>query len=152
MDIEEMLGFQPDLIFFRCACPWHSSDSLRSRNNSRTTTPEFCTKSKKFCLDAGPRWKLFGPSDSAEICRGFLLYKFCRGFSWRILFPTAVMRRKNPATRSRKKTAAQTLNLVGAKTVPALSSGCRKRRPAKGVRLIFFSFSGLFRSLFGHFF
>ena len=30
-------------------------------------------------------------------------------------------------------------------------SGCRKRRSAKGVRSLF-SFSGLFRSLFGHFF
>ena len=26
MDIEEILGFQPDLIFFRCACPWHFSE------------------------------------------------------------------------------------------------------------------------------
>ena len=26
MDIEEILGFQPDLIFFHCACPWHSSE------------------------------------------------------------------------------------------------------------------------------
>ena len=34
----------------------------------------------------------------------------------------------------------------------ALYSGCRKRRSAKGVRSLFFSFSGLFRSLFGHFF
>ena len=33
----------------------------------------------------------------------------------------------------------------------ALKSGCRKRSAAKGVRSLF-SFSGLFRSLFGHFF
>ena len=26
MDIEEILGFQPDLICFRCVCPWHSSE------------------------------------------------------------------------------------------------------------------------------
>ena len=28
MDIEEILGFQPDLIFVRCFCPWHSSEKI----------------------------------------------------------------------------------------------------------------------------
>ena len=49
---------------------------------------------------------------SAEMCRGFLLYKnwrFCRGFSWRIFLGTFSHKNeeKNPARKSAKKSGGQ---------------------------------------------
>ena len=57
MDIEEILGFQPDLIFFRCACPWHSSDlnmaqilqKLSPRKNDLITLLQTKKQQKRAC-------------------------------------------------------------------------------------------------------
>ena len=77
--------------------------------------------------------ELFGPTPRVEICRGFLLCKFCRGFSWRIYLGTFLPQNsKRNNDKICEKSSGSKINMRAKSVLPRTNPTILKSQTLKG--------------------